>query len=77
MNRWHPFTEDYVKQWYELRLPDGTVIQHLWPNAGKMVATDGTGRMWLPGAGEVRRCTCGNEWGRCTVSTADNSDDAP
>lgn len=62
---WLPFTEEYVKQFYELRLPNGTIIQHLWPNAGKLVAIDGTDRMWLPGCGEFRECHCGNQWSQC------------
>lgn len=35
---WHDFTEnfDYAKKFYDVQLPDGTVIEQCWPNAGGM-----------------------------------------
>lgn len=40
---WQPFTEnfDYLKEFYDVMLPDGTVLNHFWPNAGKMNAMHG------------------------------------
>lgn len=36
----------YIKSWYELKLPDDTIISHVWPNAGMIkhggVVHDGT-----------------------------------
>lgn len=42
----------YEKQLYEV-WDDGEIIE-AWPNAGKMIATDGSGREWLPGGCLVR-----------------------
>ena len=53
VDNWHEFDGDYSKDWYDVRLPDGKIIKHCWPNAGFMVATDGTGREWKPGECEV------------------------
>lgn len=45
-----PYTGNYEKQWYEVRLPNGEI--HLcWPNAGKMNTMDGTGKQWSVGDG--------------------------
>lgn len=44
----------YDKTWYDVLLPDGSVVERCWPNAGKMVATDGSGREWEPGPIAVR-----------------------
>lgn len=33
---WHLFTDDYQKQFYSVKLSDGTIIKNCWPNAGKM-----------------------------------------
>lgn len=51
--QWQEFHKDfdYVKDFYEVRLPDGTIISKCWPNAGKMNAPDG--RKWKEGV-EVR-----------------------
>lgn len=38
----------YIKQFYDVLLNDGTLVQHCWPNAGEMVATDGSNRRWSP-----------------------------
>lgn len=45
---WEEFTEDYdyIKKFYDVLLPSGQIIKHCWPNAGKMIATDTTGRIW-------------------------------
>ena len=41
-----PYTGDYDKRFYDVKLADGTIIPRCWPNAGKLVAMDGSGRMW-------------------------------
>jgi hypothetical protein len=48
---WQDFDEnfDYVKDFYEVLLPSGEIIKKCWPNAGKMNATDGSGRYWESG----------------------------
>lgn len=38
---------EYEKQDYEVKLEDGTIVR-CWPNAGRMVSMDGTGREWAP-----------------------------
>lgn len=47
---WQPYTLDfdYVKDFYEVRLPSGQIVAQCWPNAGWMNATDGSGRKWGP-----------------------------
>ena len=37
---WQPFTRDYDydKEFYDVLLPDGTIVKHCWPNAGMMCA---------------------------------------
>ena len=42
----------YWKKFYDVRTPDGDVVGQCWPNAGRMMATDGSGRMWT--ACEIR-----------------------
>ena len=42
----------YVKELYEVETEDGIV--EAWPNAGKMMSTDGSGRVWLPGKCKIR-----------------------
>jgi hypothetical protein len=37
---------DYEKDFYEVLLPDGTIVPQCWPNDGKMNATDCSGRSW-------------------------------
>lgn len=39
--------QPYIKEHYWLLLEDGEVV-HCWPNAGYMVACDGSGRQWAP-----------------------------
>ncbi len=36
----------YDKKFYDVWLGKGDVVIHCWPNAGKMCATDGSGREW-------------------------------
>lgn len=45
---WEPFTKDfdYWKKFYDVMLPDGTIVEQCWPNAGKMNAINGDGRTW-------------------------------
>lgn len=54
-----PFEGDYEKQWYEVRLPDGEILL-CWPNAGKMIAIDGSGGEWSPSDGIEYRETLRN-----------------
>ena len=70
VNEWQPFTGDYEKRFYEARHPNGTkAIQHLWPNAGRLHATNGTDLVITPAMGMVfRRCTCGHKYGGCLRS---------
>ena len=36
-DEWRPWTgNNYIKSWYDVMLPDGTVIEHFWPNAGNL-----------------------------------------
>jgi len=35
------FAGSYAKIWYDVKLPDGSVHQHVWPNAGKLGLNDG------------------------------------
>jgi len=49
------FTDDYAKAFYDVRLNGrAEIIKHCWPNAGKMMAQDGSGREWWPGECLVR-----------------------
>lgn len=48
------FDGTYRKDWYTVRLPDGEIIQHCWPNAGSMNETGGDNRTWGPGECEVK-----------------------
>lgn len=50
---WDGTKDYYEKRFYDVRLPDGTIVEKCWPNAGRMVATDGSGRKWVSGI-EVR-----------------------
>lgn len=45
---WQLFTEnfDYVKDWYQVRLPNGEIVDKCWPNDGRMNAQDQ--RNWGP-----------------------------
>lgn len=34
---WKTWTgNNYLKTWYDVKLSDGTVIEHMWPNAGRL-----------------------------------------
>lgn len=34
-DEWRPWTgNNYIKSHYDILLPDGTIIEHQWPNAG-------------------------------------------
>lgn len=41
---WQPFTEDfdYEKKFYDVQLPDGTVIEQCYPNSGVLNAINGS-----------------------------------
>lgn len=55
MADWQPFTGTYVKDWYDVRLPDGEIITHCWPNAGEFHDVHGgTDRTWKAGECEFR-----------------------
>lgn len=34
MSEWKPYTGDYDKRWYDIRLKDGREFMDCWPNAG-------------------------------------------
>jgi len=58
-DEWTLFTGDYEKHFYEVKFFGGEVQKHFWPNAGYMMATDGSDRRFGPEHGVlVRRCTC-------------------
>lgn len=40
-NEWQEWTGQYDKRMYDVMLPDGTIIEQCWPNAGEFHATDG------------------------------------
>lgn len=46
MNEFKPWDGEYNKQFYDVLLPNGDILKACWPNAGKMVSMDGSGRMW-------------------------------
>lgn len=48
---WKLFDANYEKEFYDVRLKDGTIVTHCWPNAGRMNDIHDTGRSW--GYGEV------------------------
>lgn len=43
---WKPWDGTYEKQFYDVRYDRCKVQLHCWPNAGKMVAVDGSGLKW-------------------------------
>jgi len=45
--RFRRWTGAYRKEFYEVRLKSGDIIE-CWPNAGRMVALDGSGREFKP-----------------------------
>ena len=53
-NGWRTWTgAGYRKVFHEARLPDGEVVR-CWPNAGKLIALDLSGRIFGPGECECR-----------------------
>lgn len=39
---WTPWTGNgYIKSWYDLRFPDGTILRNKWPNAGVFLTSRG------------------------------------
>lgn len=51
---WRMFTgRNYEKRHYSVRA-SGKVFMDCWPNAGFMMATDGSGREWPPLSCEIR-----------------------
>ncbi len=64
-NNWQPFVGEYEKQFYEVLVADH-VVKHCWPNAGRLVHTDGKPHAYGPANNvQFRRCTCGHQWGGC------------
>lgn len=43
---WKPWDGTYEKQFYDVRYDRCKVQLHCWPNAGKMIAVDGSGLKW-------------------------------
>ena len=43
---WVPLVQgfDYDKKFYDVKLSDGTIIEHCWPNAGRFTPMDQTNR---------------------------------
>lgn len=71
-NDWQPFTGEYEKQFYEVRGEGDFVIKHLWPNAGKLFATDGQDLEFTPAMRvHFRPCTCGHKRGGCLQPEAE------
>ncbi len=46
-NEWLPYTGDYEKQECDVKLKDGTILKHIWPNAGKFIEMCGKRRTAL------------------------------
>ena len=59
-SEWLPFTGDYDKVYYDVKLPSGEIVPHCWPNAG-MIYTVPHDRHWLPGEVMVRK-TRNQQW---------------
>lgn len=34
VSSWQPYSGEYLKQWYDVRLKNGDVVKDCWPNAG-------------------------------------------
>lgn len=64
---WRPFVGEYDKRFYEVRSPEtGFVVQHLWPNAGRLQPTASNDPPFTAAMGlEFRPCTCGHKYGGC------------
>jgi hypothetical protein len=46
---WRKYTGSYQKIEYDVLLKNGKIIPNCWPNAGKLNATDGSGRRYGQG----------------------------
>lgn len=56
-NEWYSFNEDYYqKERLDVLLDTGEIVSPCWPNAGKVMSMDGSGREWGHGA-KVRKST--------------------
>lgn len=52
-DEWRVWTgNNYIKSWYDVKLPDGTVLTHMWPNAGTL---SGKGQRFTVGDGVLVR----------------------
>jgi hypothetical protein len=52
---WIIWDGNYEKVFYDIKLPDGTVYTHCWPNAGRMYALSPSGKIFDPdGQIEIR-----------------------
>lgn len=40
-SEWKPYTGEYEKRWYDIKLKSGSVILSCWPNAGTFHSGDG------------------------------------
>jgi hypothetical protein len=47
---WFIWTQDfdYEKEFYDIKLEDGTIVEHCWPNAGKLCYSGIKGPTSLP-----------------------------
>jgi hypothetical protein len=45
---WVKWDGNYIKQFYDVLVDKYNIVLHCWPNAGKMCAMDGSGRMFEP-----------------------------
>lgn len=43
-----PWDGGYEKQFYDVQLSSGVIIEHCWPNAGVMTPMDGSRSSWTP-----------------------------
>lgn len=48
LHPWTKWTGDYEKQAYDVWIKGVDIVLGCWPNAGRMVATDGSDREWTP-----------------------------
>lgn len=48
----------YQKQFYDVKLRDGSIVKQCWPNAGVMHATDSSGRKFFPVEVDGIRVSC-------------------
>lgn len=83
---WQEFTKDfdYEKIHYDVLLESGDIINECWPNAGKMCATDGSGRKWdyqdrikvRPSFEDIEEdCECNESIEELTEMPADKAED--